>query len=87
MLTYQMMLSKYMFAEPLSWKDIETPKFICPVPGFDRHFRMLEDFGIEMIAIPLIDDGVDLDALSDALQKNSNVLGIICVHTSFKPIW
>ena len=85
MLTYQMMLSKYLFAEPLSWKDVEAPKFICPVPGFDRHFRMLEDFGIEMITVPLIDDGIDLNVLSDTLQKNSNVLGIICVPRHSNP--
>ncbi len=85
MLTYQMMLSKYLFAEPLSWKDVEAPKFICPVPGFDRHFRMLEDFGIEMITVPLIDDGIDLNVLSDKLQKNSNVLGIICVPRHSNP--
>ena len=85
MLTYQMMLSKYLFAEPLSWKDVEAPKFICPVPGFDRHFRILEDFGIEMITVPLIDDGIDLNVLSDTLQKNSNVLGIICVPRHSNP--
>ena len=85
MLTYQMMLSKYLFAEPLSWKDVEAPKFICPVPGFDRHFRMLEDFGIEMITVPLIDDGIDLNVLLDTLQKNSNVLGIICVPRHSNP--
>ena len=85
MLTYQMILSKYLFAEPLSWKDVEAPKFICPVPGFDRHFRMLEDFGIEMITVPLIDDGIDLNVLSDTLQKNSNVLGIICVPRHSNP--
>ena len=85
MLTYQMILSKYLFAKPVPWKDIEAPKFICPVPGFDRHFRMLEDFGIEMITVPLVEDGVDLDVLSDALQTNSNVLGIICVPRHSNP--
>ena len=85
MLTYQMILSKYLFAEPLPWKDVEAPKFICPVPGLDRHFRMLEDFGIEMITVPLIDDGIDLDELSDTLQSNSNVLGIICVPRHSNP--
>ena len=85
MLTYQMILSKYLFAKPVPWKDIEAPKFICPVPGFDRHFRMLEDFGIEMITVPLVEDGVDLNVLSDALKTNSNVLGIICVPRHSNP--
>jgi len=46
---------------------------------------MLEDFGIEMITVPLIDDGIDLNVLSDTLQKNSNVLGIICVPRHSNP--
>ena len=85
MLTYQMVLSKYLFAKPLPWKDAEAPKFICPVPGFDRHFRMLEDFGIEMITVPLIEYGVDIDLLADALENNTNVLGIICVPRHSNP--
>jgi len=85
MLTYQMVLSKYLFAKPLPWKDADAPKFICPVPGFDRHFRMLEDFGIEMITVPLIEEGVDLDLLADALENNTNVLGIICVPRHSNP--
>ena len=85
MLTYQMVLSKYLSAKPLPWKDAEAPKFICPVPGFDRHFRMLEDFGIEMITVPLIEDGVDIDLLADALENNTNVLGIICVPRHSNP--
>ena len=85
MLTYQMILSKYLFAKPLPWRDLENPKFICPVPGFDRHFRMLEDFGIEMITVPLEEDGIDTKMLSEVLQNNSNVLGIICVPRHSNP--
>ena len=85
MLTYQMILSKYLFAKPLPWRDLENPKFICPVPGFDRHFRMLEDFGIEMITVPLEEDGIDTEKLSEALHNNSNVLGIICVPRHSNP--
>ena len=48
LLSYQMILAKYLFDNPTAWKDLDSPKFICPVPGFDRHFRMLEDFGIEI---------------------------------------
>ncbi len=85
MLTYQMILSKYLFNSPTPWRDIDSPKFICPVPGFDRHFRMLEDFGIEMITVPLIDDGVDIDKLSKVLSNNANILGIICVPRHSNP--
>ena len=85
MLTYQMILSKYLFDSPTPWRDIDSPKFICPVPGFDRHFRMLEDFGIEMITVPLLEDGVDIDKLSKVLSNNTNVLGIICVPRHSNP--
>ena len=85
MLTYQMILSKYLFDSPTPWRDIDSPKFICPVPGFDRHFRMLEDFGIEMITVPLIDDGVNIDKLSKVLSNNTNILGIICVPRHSNP--
>ena len=85
MLTYQMILSKYLFDSPTPWRDIDSPKFICPVPGFDRHFRMLEDFGIEMITVPLVEDGVDIDKLSKVLSNNTNVLGIICVPRHSNP--
>ena len=60
LLTYQTVLSNFLFAEPTPWKNLENPKIICPVPGFDRHFMMLEDFGIEAVPIPLLDDGIDL---------------------------
>ena len=63
LLTYQTVLSNFLFAEPIPWKDLKNPKFICPVPGFDRHFMMLEDFGIEAVPIPLTDDGIDLNCL------------------------
>ena len=85
MLTYQMILSKYLFDSPTPWRDIDSPKFICPVPGFDRHFRMLEDFGIEMITVPLIEDGVDIDKFSKVLSNNRNILGIICVPRHSNP--
>ena len=66
LLTYQTVLSNFLFAEPIPWKNLKNPKFICPVPGFDRHFMMLEDFGIEAVPIPLTDDGICLLYTSDA---------------------
>ena len=59
LLAYQTVLSNYLFADPIPWKDIKNPKFVCPVPGFDRHFMMLDDFGIEAVPIPLKEDGID----------------------------
>ena len=72
LLTYQTVLSNFLFAEPIPWKNLKNPKFICPVPGFDRHFMMLEDFGIEAVPIPLTDDGIDLNAFEDVLKTGDD---------------
>ena len=85
LLSYQMILAKYLFDNPTAWKDLDNPKFICPVPGFDRHFRMLEDFGIEMITVPLIEDGIDIQKFEEALNSNKNVMGVICVPRHSNP--
>ena len=85
LLTYQTVLSNFLFAEPIPWKDLKNPKFICPVPGFDRHFMMLEDFGIEALPIPLNDDGIDLDAFEDALNQDNEIIGILCVPKHSNP--
>ena len=85
LLSYQMILAKYLFDNPTAWKDLDNPKFICPVPGFDRHFRMLEDFGIEMITVPLIEDGIDIQKFEEALNSNKNVIGVICVPRHSNP--
>ena len=85
LLSYQIILAKYLFDNPTAWKDLDNPKFICPVPGFDRHFRMLEDFGIEMITVPLIEDGIDIQKFEEALNSNKNVMGVICVPRHSNP--
>ena len=85
LLSYQMILAKYLFDNPTAWKDLDNPKFICPVPGFDRHFRMLEDFGIEMVTVPLIEDGIDIQKFEEALNANKNVMGVICVPRHSNP--
>ena len=85
LLTYQTVLSNYLFAEPTPWKDIKKPKFICPVPGFDRHFMMLDDFGIEAVPIPLKEDGIDINAFEEVLKTGENFLGILCVPKHSNP--
>ena len=85
LLSYQVMLSHYLFRSKKAWKNINSPKFICPVPGFDRHFRMFEDLGIEMITIPLLDDGVCIESLKEALQNETDVVGMICVPRHSNP--
>ena len=85
LLTYQTVLSNFLFAEPTPWKNLKNPKFICPVPGFDRHFMMLQDFGIEAVPIPLTKDGIDLQAFKDLLKQDNEFLGILCVPKHSNP--
>ena len=85
LLTYQTVLAHFLFAEPKPWKDIKNPKFICPVPGFDRHFMMLDDFGIEAIPVPLNDDGVDLEEFSNILKNKDDIVGMLCVPRHSNP--
>ena len=85
LLTYQTILSNYLFAEPLAWKSLKKPKFICPVPGFDRHFKLLEDFGIEAVPISLIEDGVDIQQFEEIINNADDYLGILCVPRHSNP--
>ena len=85
LLTYQTVLSNFLFADPVPWKNLQKPKFICPVPGFDRHFMMLEDFGIEAVPVSLNQDGIDLDAFKEVLKEDGEFVGILCVPKHSNP--
>lgn len=66
------------------WCKQRKIKWICPVPGYDRHFSILEHFGIEMINVPLHDDGPDMDMV-EKLVKDKAVKGIWCVPIYSNP--
>jgi len=85
LLIYQLILANYLFGLDVAWKSQSNLKFICPVPGFDRHFRLLDDFGIEMLPIPLSGSGVDIDALKAMLDEHENIKGIMCVPRHSNP--
>ena len=85
LLIYQLILANHLFGLETAWKNQSNLKFICPVPGFDRHFRLLEDFGIEMLTVPLTGQGVDENAFKKLLHDNENIKGIICVPRHSNP--
>lgn len=58
------------------WCKLDHVKFLCPVPGYDRHFAITESFGIEMINIPLNEDGPDMDLVEKYVNNDSAVKGI-----------
>ncbi len=66
------------------WMKQGNIKFACPVPGYDRHFSILEYFGIEMVNIPMTTEGPDMDAF-EALVRDSSVKGMICVPKYSNP--
>lgn len=53
---------------PRPWSEEETVKWICPVPGYDRHFAITELFGFEMVTVPMEDDGPDVEAIAKLAQ-------------------
>ena len=87
-LMYDCIIKAYVFGVyggSRPWSQQGKIRFLCPVPGYDRHFRITETFGIEMISIPMTPDGPDMKLVRKYVESDPTVKGIWCVPKYSNP--
>ena len=87
-LMYNLINIGYVFGFPESpcpWSQVEKRKFLCPVPGYDRHFSITEEFGFELISVPMTPNGPDMDVVEKLVAEDDTIKGIWCVPQYSNP--
>lgn len=84
---YDTMLRLYVFGAPgfAPWSQLEKVRWLCPVPGYDRHFAITQQLGFEMIPIPMREDGPDMDRIEQLAGADPAVKGVWCVPKYSNP--
>ena len=67
------------------WCQVPNRKFLCPVPGYDRHFAMTEHFGFELVPVPMLADGPDMTLVERLVREDASIKGIWCVPKHQNP--
>ncbi|MDX1734625.1 MAG: aminotransferase class I/II-fold pyridoxal phosphate-dependent enzyme [Halioglobus sp.] len=83
--TIDLALTEGLRGPATAWGNSDVVKFICPAPGYDRHFAICEHLGIEMVTVPMLDTGPDMDRVEQLVAEDDSIRGMWCVPRFSNP--